>query len=61
MRHGVVASVGESTVVVELDGVEVTATLLAIASVEVGEVATLLQDGRRLVCLGCAAPLDLGS
>lgn len=52
MRHGVVDSSTATTVDVQLDGVVVTAFLLDGVTLSAGMVATLVQDGRRLVAVG---------
>lgn len=54
MRHGVVISVDTATrrCVVSLDGMNVTTWLLDGGAPVVGDVATVIQDGRRLVTLG---------
>lgn len=57
MRHGVVDSVGTGTIDVQLDGVVVTAQSLDGVTFTAGDVATLIQDGRRLVAIGFR-PLD---
>lgn len=55
MRHGVVDSSTATTVDVSLDGVIVTAFLLDGVVLTAGSVATLIQDGRRLVAVGGVA------
>lgn len=56
LRHAVVTASAPGTATVTLDGASVTVPASAGASLAVGDTATLLQDGRRIVAL--SAPVQ---